>query len=427
MKELPDGWRMASFGQVCKTRQKPKSFKIADDSEVNFVTMEQLPIGKFSFMANKKSYSIDLTSKHYFENGDILMARISPAFEKGKQGIVSLDSRSIYGFCSTEIIPLQSFPDVCEKEYLYNYLLRPSVREELEYIMEGTTGRKRLSRAMFERFPIVLPPIIEQKQIINFLHTVQKTRDACHQELEIEQKRKDVILDILFNQKVGDELFKPSYIGLHPQRWPTVMLNTIANVKGGKRGPDGAKYSETKTPYPYIRVKDMINDTVSSKNLKYLTHEVHQAISGYTISSKDVYISVAGNVGLIGTIPDDLNGANLTAEAAKISVKDENQLVWQFLAMMLATQLCQEQIQSFTVHGPILKLALGLIGQLQFPLPPKEEQLKIIEILSLCNRKIAALRREVELYDQLYIVLREELMTGRISTLPLIELSASTE
>ena len=116
-----------------------------------------------------------------------------------------------------------------------------------------------------------------------------------------------------------------------PDGWQWVTIKDIADVKGGKRLPKGKNLVDYKTRYPYIRVTDFFNNSIKADELKYLEEDVYNSIKRYTISSKDVYISIAGSIGKVGTIPLDLDGANLTENAAKITrLRGVNQsfLMW---------------------------------------------------------------------------------------------------
>ncbi|MHC5823969.1 MAG: restriction endonuclease subunit S, partial [Nostoc sp.] len=97
-----------------------------------------------------------------------------------------------------------------------------------------------------------------------------------------------------------------------PVLWSLAKISDIAYVKGGKRLPKGSQYSEIATNYPYIRVSDFKNGTVNLNDIRYICEEVHKKIAAYTISDKDIYISIAGTIGVVGLIPPVLNGANLT-------------------------------------------------------------------------------------------------------------------
>ena len=56
---------------------------------------------------------------------------------------------------------------------------------------------------------------------------------------------------------------------------------------------------------------------------------------------------------------------------------------------------------------------------LEIPLPPLSEQRTIANILRTIDEKTAALEREVELIDELFHAMLEELMTGKRSAVPL--------
>src|SRR5690606_20632538 len=92
--------------------------------------------------------------------------------------------------------------------------------------------------------------------------------------------------------------------------WATV--GTFGDVKGGKRLPRGHSYSDVETKHPYLRVTDFDNYGVDQTNLKFIKEDTAAEISRYTISDQDTYISIAGTIGVVGVVPRELSGANLT-------------------------------------------------------------------------------------------------------------------
>src|SRR5690554_4038444 len=92
------------------------------------------------------------------------------------------------------------------------------------------------------------------------------------------------------------ERYKETEIGIIPEDWEVKKLGEVADVKGGKRIPKGFTLVDEDTGYPYIRVADMNNGGVSLNDIKYVPIEVVEKISKYRISSKDIYISVAGTL-----------------------------------------------------------------------------------------------------------------------------------
>ena len=187
-----------------------------------------------------------------------------------------------------------------------------------------------------------------------------------------------------------------------PANWIWVKIGNFASVKGGKRLPKGSKYSEDKTLFPYIRVSDFKDETIDTSNLRYITEEIYQAISRYTINCTDIYISIAGTIGLAGTIPKQLDGANLTENAAKIIL--DGDINSNYLCKVINSLIVQQQIHQKTIATTQPKLALFRIEALEIPLPPLNEQHRIvakIEALTDRSRKArAALDAIPALLDQ---------------------------
>ena len=66
------------------------------------------------------------------------------------------------------------------------------------------------------------------------------------------------------------------------------------------------------------------------------------------------------------------------------------------------------------------KLNKASLLNIPVPRPNIEEADKIALVLVSCDTKIASLEREVELIDELFHAMLEELMTGQRSAVPLI-------
>ncbi len=177
-----------------------------------------------------------------------------------------------------------------------------------------------------------------------------------------------------------------------------IALGEIVEVKGGKRLPKGCKYSESITKHPYIRVADFGKKTINQSNLKYISESIHKGISRYTISSEDVFISIAGTIGLTGTVPSNLDGANLTENAAKLVIRDYSVISNIYLSNILSSDKVQEQIKSLTHAVGVPKLALSRIRTLKIPLPPLSVQEEIVAEIEGYQKIIEGAKMVVENY-----------------------------
>ena len=180
-----------------------------------------------------------------------------------------------------------------------------------------------------------------------------------------------------------------------------IKLGSLVDVLGGKRLPAGHSYVEGKSEHAYLRVVDFYNKTVNAKLIKYISDATYKIISRYTISSDDVYISIAGSIGLVGLVPDYLSGANLTENAAKLVIKDDACLDKGYLACYLSSLEGQRQIQAKTILTTQPKLALFRIKEIQIPLPPLETQRKIVAVLDKAQELIDKRKEQIRLLDEL--------------------------
>lgn len=162
-----------------------------------------------------------------------------------------------------------------------------------------------------------------------------------------------------------------------PENWCWTKLGVISAVKGGKRLPKGRNLLNNKTVHPYIRVTDFDSNSVIIEQVKYIDEETFHYIQNYTISSKDIYISIAGTIGKVGIIPDSFDGANLTENAAKIT--DINGINQKYLLWVLNSEFAQLQMKDSTISTTQPKLALFRIENIEIPIPPLAEQQRIVD------------------------------------------------
>lgn len=168
-----------------------------------------------------------------------------------------------------------------------------------------------------------------------------------------------------------------------------MKIETIGDffeVKGGKRLPKGSSFSEGKTSFPYIRVTDFNRNGIDLENIKYIDSEIQEKIKRYVIYSNEIYISIAGTIGIVGIIPKELDGANLTENAAKLIPKEGVLVYPQYLSYYLNSYNIQNIIRSKTMAVGVPKLALFRIKEIPITLPPLPEQKKIAAILDEADR-----------------------------------------
>jgi type I restriction enzyme S subunit len=178
--------------------------------------------------------------------------------------------------------------------------------------------------------------------------------------------------------------------------WKIRTLADIADVKGGKRVPKGYKLQAEPTRHPYITVSNFTDDgSVDRSSVRYITPEVYEQIKRYTISSDDLYLSIAGTIGKTGSIPPDLDGACLTENACKLVLRPG--IDRDFLHYFTKTDDFIEQAGANTRTAAQPKLALERLKTIKLLVPPTvSEQHRIVAILDKAFAAIATAKTNTE-------------------------------
>ncbi len=305
-------------------------------------------------------------------SGDIFICLSSGSKEHvGKCAIIKQD---IPFFAGGFMGILRKKSDSILMKYLWAVLASTQYRTILG--QESTGANINNLGGSLGNIKVPLPPLDVQQKVVEGIE-------------EIEDRERSLRVDV---DKIRTEISGATWFS---DNVPVVQIDKVAKVQGGKRLGVGESFSAVKTAFPYIRVSDFKNSTVDAANLQYISASQREKIKKYVIRSSDVYISIAGTLGLVGIVPDDLDGANLTENAAKLT-PNTDRIDKNFLMYVLRSSSLQQQIQSATVGLGTPKLSLDCIRRLQLPLPPLAEQQKIVAKIQIAEGRIAELNAQLD-------------------------------
>ncbi len=401
-------WRKIKVRDAFQITQKPSRFSWKEDKNIPFIPManireEGLQVLNFELRAAK-----EISSATYFERGDFLLSKITPCFENLKQGFCDSLPKE-YGFTSTEIIPIKGIENIGASKFLSHYLLRSGVRNELAQKMVGTTGRQRLTKECLLNYELLLPSFEEQKAIAKVLCTIQEAMEICNKELKLQQELKDALMMHLFTSGTKNEQLKETEIGPIPESWEIVSLENLCSLRKESIQPlrvDG------KTPYVGLEHIDSRNpilcrygnaeEVKSSKN-KFFRQDV-------LFGKLRPYLQKAVLSEMEGICSTDI-----------LVFSHNNSTDPFFLTYLIHSTRFMEFAKQTTSGTNHPRTSWASLKKLKVAKPSYSEQLKIGEILQHSDRRIQSINKELLIYKELFQSMLEELMTGRISTLPLIE------
>jgi type I restriction enzyme, S subunit len=413
---LPAGWARSRVRDVTSLTRKPKGFKSTTEF-IPFIPMAQIPESSLFISDWELRKPSEVKSGTFIRDGDVLLAKITPCLENGKQGIVR-GLPSGWGYATTEVFPLQS-SDRLDPEYLNAFLKESSVRRFLAARMEGTTGRQRLPKFVLEELEIALPPLPEQRAIAHVLRTVQQAREATEQIIEATRELKRSLMRHLFaygpvpideSDKVP---FKGTRIGSVPEHWQVEVIGNVANKVGSGSTPRGGREAYVEEGYPLLRSQNVLMNRIRLDDVARIPPETHQRMSRTVVYPGDVLLNITGaSIGRVACLPPGFPESNVNQHVCRIRFSDD--VDPGFAAYFLSTPIGQQQIRGFQFGSTRQGINFGQVKSIEMPLPPMHEQRNISAALAAADAKIEVEEQRRQSLSALFDSMLHYLMTGKV-------------
>ena len=406
--EIPEEWYISKLSELAQIKRgasprpinNPKWF--SEKKNVGWIRISDVTKTK-KYLNSTEQYLPDegVAKSRLVKPNDLIMSICATV---GKPIILNIDACIHDGFIL--------FDDLNNSKIITDYLYYLLQKKEEEFKGMGQTGTQaNLNTNIVGSTLIAIPTIKEQKKIASILSTVDKQIDNVDALIEKNKELKKGLMQTLLTKGIGHTKFKKTEIGEIPEEWEVKKVEDICEVKGGKRLPKGYQLEDEDNAFPYIRVADMYMGGIKQDDIKYVPRDIVDKIKNYKISKDDLFISVAGTLGIVGQVPYELDGANLTENADKLCNIQINKL---YLMKVLQSNIVQSIIEAEQTKSAQPKLALTRIKEFLIPVPSDIEQVKIASILMEVDEKIGQYKNKKQKLEELKKGLMQQLLTGMI-------------
>ena len=181
-----------------------------------------------------------------FQNGDTIMARITPCLENGKHAFVSILNKGEIAYGSTEYFVFCGKEDVSDNDFVYYLTKTPLFRDTAIKSMVGSSGRQRAQMDVLENLKMLVPKdISDQRRIASILSSLDRKIELNN---KINADLEEMAQAIFKNWFVDFEPFKngkfvDSELGMIPEGWKVGTLEDIAEITMGQ-SPAGNSLNE---------------------------------------------------------------------------------------------------------------------------------------------------------------------------------------
>ncbi|CAI3202412.1 restriction endonuclease subunit S [Clostridium neonatale] len=293
---------------------------------------------------------------------------------------------------------LKSYYGLTGNKYLMYYL---NVFNYNDYV-NGTT-RLKLTQASMNNIPVPLPPLKEQQRIVDkiesFFEKLDKAKELIEEARDDFEKRK---FSIIYKGISGDLTNNKSKMEFKngisiPEDWKWIEFKNLGKLERGrsKHRPRNDKCLFG-GEYPFIQTGDIANSDV------YVI-EHKQTLSEFGLNQSKLFkkgtlcITIAANIGDVAILtydccfPDSVVGFTPNENV-------ESKYVFYFLTLI------KRDLEHFAPATAQKNINLKILGDVEIPVPPLEQQQEIVRILDSLLEEESQVEELTTLEDQIELI-----------------------
>lgn len=412
---LPKGWKTIPLRYVCELNPSVRFDGFDEDDDLTFLPMDRVKSGYF--IPNTEKFAKYGSSYSAFEDGDIVLAKVTPCFENGNIAIAN-DLVGSKGFGSSELFVIR--PTTADRRFLFYYFQSSPFKQHGEASMTGAGGLKRVSPDVLRQHHLPFPNRDIQCLIANYLDRETARIDGLIAEKErmlalLEEKRAALISRVVTRGLDPNTPLTPSsqeWLGEIPAHWRVERAKNLFSVRD-ERSDDG------------------------SEELLTVSH-----ITGVTSrSEKDVYMFEADDkAGYKRCIPGDLAINTLWAWMGAMGISplagivspdyhvytSNGELLPEYIDLLCRSRPFVAEVSRWSkgVWSSRLRLYPENFFEIRLTVPPHDEQVAIVQAVEEDQGKANALRENLKLSIRLAQERRAVLISAAVTgQIPLEEMN----
>lgn len=278
-------------------------------------------------------------------------------------------------------------------EYFKYYLETNRFDENVKNNTQGSV-RNSLSFKALANFDYLLPPIEEQKKIVDLMKKVYLIDENINKEIEKMKKVKGYYLNKIFNQK-GNNIKK---------------IDDIANIY------IGLTYTPTYTTegIPFISCKNLKNGKIDWSDYNFISEKEFEMITNNAKPQKGDILF--GRVGSLGNpvILEENKKICIFVSVGYIRIKDHCKCFNGFLVQWMNSSNFKKMLEQKIAGSSQKNLNTGWLKKFEINIPILKDQIKWSKLFELYDEHINNLKKKEKEYEKLKKGLMQQLLTGKV-------------
>ena len=441
---IPDDWEVKRLGDSVDILRggspRPiENYLTTNADGINWIKIGDVkPNDKYIRKTEEKIIQEGKSRSREVKKGDFIL---SNSMSFGRPYILAIDGCIHDGW-----LTIQKYAETFDKEFLYYLLGSDEVFNQYVQMAAGSSVQN-LNKDKVADLQLKIPPLPEQQRIAKALSDVDALISTTE---KLIQKKKNIkqgaMQNLLTGKKrlpgFGDkqtDLFVPNgthtkevkdvspeqiclsakmkqtELGEIPEDWEVKNINKECTIKA-RIGWQGLKSTEYLDSGDYILITgtDFDSGFINWKSCSYVTKWRFDQDKNIQIKQGDVLITKDGTIGKVAFLNEIPMQGTLNSGVFVIRPKNHDKIDSVFLSLIFKSFWFDSFLEQITSGSTIVHLYQKDFVKFDFPLPSKEEQNAIANVLSSMDKEIETLNTKLEKYRNLKTAMMQQLLTGKI-------------
>ena len=412
--QVPDGWHMVRLGDVAEVNPRRPKLDVEAQTLLTFIPMAAVAENCSGITSLEQREYREIASGYtYFEEDDVLFAKITPCLQNGKHAL-ACGLIGGFGFGTTEFHVIRAGSGI-DPRHLFRVLTQPFNIDKCARSFSGTAGQQRVQPETIKSLPFLLPPLPEQRAIAAVLDSIDEAIERTEADIAATERLRDALLHELLTRGVPGwhtQWKDVPGIGTIPASWEVVRLGEVLeSTTYGTNEP-----LSTRGEMVVLRMNNLQNGEINLSEVRRADlskKEVHELnlVPGDILFNRTNSLDLVGKVGVVRDLPELISFASYLIRLRTVASHANS--FW--LSALLWSANCQSRIRKFATPGVSqANINPTSLGSLTIPLPPLPEQEATAKLLDGVDVTLAAARREREGLQLLKESTADALLTGRV-------------
>jgi type I restriction enzyme S subunit len=368
--ELKPGWSRVRFGDVVrqvKNKADPKAS------------------GLERYVAGEHMDTDDLRIRRWGIIGDDYLG---PAFHmRFKPGQVLYGSRRTYlrkvavadfeGVCANTTLVLEPKDPTVLLPELLPFIMQTEAFHEHSIKQSRGSVNPYVNYSDLEWYEFALPPLEEQRDIANLLHSSYQVVETLKTLNERAEKQYLSVVLHLFQFGLQRRDFDDGENQKYPAHWHVMRVDECFQLQLGKMSSETSRKGDF--PQPYLKNNNILWGDFDFSNLSEMSFDLYEQ-DKYALKKGDLLVCEGGEIGRAAVWMDEYPGLLYQKALHRLrSISEENSP--EFFMHYLRYCSLKGILKSIATGTTILHLPAERLAALRLPFPPKDEQLKLVNIL----------------------------------------------